>query len=408
MDPAPCPLLCELADELVELWHSAEQGRRRRLWADHFNGRTKEVPVSCAMFQGSQDLVWQQILPEDSLVHKTGLARGLELHLRHRLWRAANIPDDTPVDPTLVLHALPPLAPDELWGVPLGFQSTGAAGGAYKPKPPLEKPEDIDRLRRPRFRHDPEAVERLQTEVHGLIGDRLSIVFRCDALHNGPFEWAVRLRGMDALLLDCYDRPDWLKQLMDFLSRSIVRYHQEREAAGFANARFESALHSPWDDEYETQDERLSSCWVYLHAQSAASYGPATYAEFVHPYNVPIARLFGKIYYHGCEDLTAKVRVIRDLPGLRQFHVSPWSQVAPIASKLPAGVVMEVHSHPANVLLLWDEAQMREELEELARAAGDHLFNLKLCDIQTINADGGEALIAWSRMAREVAARCRA
>jgi hypothetical protein len=208
---------------------------------------------------------------------------------------------------------------------------------------------------------------------------------------------------MDNLLLDCYDRPQWLHALMNRLTEGMVRYHRDREAAGYVCDRSSRALHSPWDQWPDGEQPRLDHCWGYLHAQSAASYGPATYAEFVQPYNVRIAELFGKVYYHGCEDLTRKVETIRDLPHLAQFHVSPWSQVAPIAAALPEHVVMEVHSHPTNVLFLWDGAKMREELERLVREAGDHLFNLKLCDIQTINADGGEALRTWARVAKEVA-----
>jgi len=404
----PCSLLTDLAQRALALWRSPEQERRRRVWADHFNGRTREVPVSCAMFQGWQDLVWQQIIPEETFVHKEGLARVIETHLRHRLWRAEHIPDDTPLDPTLVLGALPALAPDELWGVPLAFESTGMAGGAYKPVPPLQDPADLAKLRAPTFRVDEAAIVRQTEEVHDLIGEALPLVFRADALHNGPFEWAVRLRGMDNLLLDCYDRPEWLKELMAFLQAAIVQYHREREAAGFVHVPTERALHSPWDDCPPGDEANLSAGWGYLHAQSAASYGPATYAQFVQPYNMDMARLFGKVYYHGCEDLTQKVTVIRDLPNLREFHVSPWSQVAPIADALPEHVVMEVHSHPTNVLFLWDADEMREELLGLAQAAGYHSFNLKLCDIQTINSDGGQALITWSQVAKEVAVEARA
>jgi hypothetical protein len=413
----PCPLLTDLAEELVAHWCAPEQGRRRKLWADHFEGRTRQVPVSCAMFQGAQDLVWQQILPEETFTHKAGLARHIEVHLRHRLWRIANIPDDTPLDPTLVLGALPALAADELWGVPLEFAHTGDAGGAYKPRPPLAEDPDLSRLHAPQFRCDREGMARQEADVRALVGGALPIAWHADALHNGPFEWAVRLRGMDALLLDCYDRPAWLHELMGFLSCSMVAYHRQREAAGFVNARTEGALHSPWDASYDPAPAAapvaepgatgLLGAWGYLHAQSAASYGPDTYAEFVQPYNVPIAELFGKVYYHGCEDLTRKVETIRELPHLREFHVSPWSQVAPIAAALPEHVAMEVHSHPTNVLFLLGEDQMREELEGLARGAGDHLFNLKLCDVQTLNHDGGAALKTWSRAATEVAAAAR-
>jgi hypothetical protein len=407
MPRTPCPVLTDLADEALTLWQSPEQARRRQLWADHFNGRTREVPVSCAMFQGFQDLVWQQILPEDAFVYQEGLARAIETHLRHSLWRAGNIPDDTPSALSLRLSALPPMAEDELWGVPLQYDSTGMAGGAYKPRPPLARPEDIERLRAPEFRCDRAAMQRQEQQVRELVGDRLPLTFHSDALHNGPFEWAVRLRGMDNLLLDCYDRPEWLKELMQFLSDAIVRYQRQREAADCVTGIAECALHSPWDDISPGRETLLSGAWGYLHAQSAASYGPDTYAEFVQPYNVPIAELWGKVYYHGCEDLTRKVRLIRELPNLRQFHVSPWSQVAATARELPEHVTMEVHSHPTNVLLVWGEAEMREELARLTAAAGDHLFNLKLCDVQTVNGDGGRALITWSRLAKEAAAECR-
>ncbi len=399
-----CPLLTDLAEQALALWRSTEQDRRRRLWADHFNGRTREVPVSCAMFQGSQDLVWQQIIPEETFVHKEGMAHALEVHLRHRLWRAEHLADDTPLDPTFVVWGLPALGPDELWGVPLAFESTGQVGGAYKPVPPLQDPADLAKLRAPSFRVDEAAIARQREQVHSLLGDALPVVARVDALHNGPFEWAVRLRGMDNLLLDVYDRPEWVKELMAFLQAAIVAYHREREAAGFVDVRTECPLHSPWDDCAPEDEGRLAASWGYLHAQSAASYGPRTYAEFVQPFNMDIARLFGKVYYHGCEDLTLKAAIVRDLPNLREFHVSPWSQVAPIAEALPEHVVMEVHSHPTNVLLLWGAEEMREELLGLARGAGDHAFNLKLCDIQTINADGGQALITWSETAKEVAA----
>jgi len=60
------------------------------------------------------------------------------------------------------------------------------------------------------------------------------------------------------------------------------------------------------------------------------------------------------------------------------------------------------------VLFLWDADEMREELLGLAQAAGYHSFNLKLCDIQTINSDGGQALITWSQVAKEVAVEARA
>ncbi|MBM3477497.1 MAG: hypothetical protein FJX75_29860 [Armatimonadetes bacterium] len=60
------------------------------------------------------------------------------------------------------------------------------------------------------------------------------------------------------------------------------------------------------------------------------------------------------------------------------------------------------------MLFLWGADEMRGELIGLVRGAGNHALNLKLCDIQTINADGGRALITWSQVAKEVAMEARA
>ena len=43
---ADSPVLTDLLEELLALWASPEWDRRRRLWADHWAGRTREIPVA--------------------------------------------------------------------------------------------------------------------------------------------------------------------------------------------------------------------------------------------------------------------------------------------------------------------------------------------------------------------------
>jgi hypothetical protein len=68
-------------------------------------------------------------------------------------------------------------------------------------------------------------------EAVELTGGLLPIKFHSDELHYGPIEWAVRLRGMDNLLYDVIDRPQFVHRLMDFITEGMVRYHRAREAA---------------------------------------------------------------------------------------------------------------------------------------------------------------------------------
>jgi hypothetical protein len=124
------------------------------------------------------------------------------------------------------------------------------------------------------------------------------------------------------------------------------------------------------------------------------------YAEFVHPYNARLATLFGRVYYHGCEDLSAKAAIIKDLPNLRLFHVSPWTPVEPVVRVLGDRFALEVHSHPTKVLFEYSAQEMREELRQRHDAAKGTVHVLKLCDVETVG-NNWQRLRKWAELARE-------
>jgi hypothetical protein len=125
------------------------------------------------------------------------------------------------------------------------------------------------------------------------------------------------------------------------------------------------------------------------------------YADFVQPYNARLAELHWKVYYHGCEDLGEKSAVIRELPNLVHFHVSPWTELEDVRPHLEGrGLVLEVHSHPTNVLFSYTGEEMRAELRRRADGASGFAFDLRLCDVVSI-ADSGERLRQWAETAQE-------
>jgi hypothetical protein len=393
----PDTVLTELAHQVCEIADSEEHRARRRLWADLHALRPPRALVSYAMYTG----VWErEIAPPGIFRHATGLARQIETQLRARLWKAAHIPDDEPLLPTIWLWMPHPPGDDRLWGVSLPSRRTDASG-SYKPIPPIIETNDLDRLHAPPYEEDAVAKRALEERARELLGDLLPVKFHSDELHFGPFEWAVRLRGMDSLLYDVYDRPAFVHRLMAFITEGMAAYHCAREAAGAVDAEASWGFHMYYDELPPGAGHRLKDCWAYVHAQSSASFSPKMYAEFVQPYNVRIASLFGKVYYHGCEDLSGKCAIIRDLPNLRLFHVSPWTPVEPVVACLSDRFALEVHSHPTNVLFTFSPAQMREEIRARHRGTEGAPHVLKLCDVETV---GGSAdrLRRWAETAREV------
>ena len=165
--------------------------------------------------------VWAREIADPGIWrHEDGLARALEVQLRARIWKARHIPDDEPLLPTLWLSTPRPPGREPIWGVALPMRRTEDPG-AYKPEPPIRSEDDLDRIVGPLYAEDAEAKRRLIEEASELIDGVVPVKCRTDELHYGPFEWAVRMRGMDDLLFDVYDRPDFVHRLMERITAAM-------------------------------------------------------------------------------------------------------------------------------------------------------------------------------------------
>lgn len=391
------PYLCDLAQQVAEMSASAEHERRRALWAASLAQVTCRAPVNFYLYPS----VWARELADGLLRYRDGLTAEIERQLLFQLWRARHLPDDTPAYPAVVLTPVRPPRPLPFpWGVELEVTRSEVAGGSYKPVPALQQEEDLERVALPSYQEDRAATALRLEEARTLVDDRVEVRLHSDEVHWGPFEHAVRLRGMDQLLLDVYDRPAFVHRLMGRLSTAMVEYHLQREAAGrvWAGA---GIGHVPPRRVLAPLQDRLAGSWGYLHAQSAASYSPAMYEEFVQPYNEPVAALVGHVYYHGCEDLSRKCRSIRRLPHLRLFHISPWTAPEPVVQVLGDRVTYEVHAHPTTVILGDSNAQIRAEMERLHPLVRDVPHTWALADVETF-AGRYERAVYWAHVAREL------
>jgi hypothetical protein len=261
---------------------------------------------------------------------------------------------------------------------------------------------DLARLQPPRFVIDLPAQEALAEQAATLLDGLLPVHFANDELGAGPFEWAVRFRGMDQLLFDVCDRPAFVHRLMDFLTAGAMEYQLLREAAGTVDAELWD-WHTVYDEPPPClPPTALAASWAYVHAQSAASLSPEMYAEFIQPYNARLAALYWRVYYHGCEDLSRKCLTIRDLPNLSLFHVSPWTPAAPVVATLGAAVAYEVHSHPTAVFFEDADAEVRRGLRERHAEMQGLPHVLMICDVETFNGRP-DRLLRWTELAREAA-----
>lgn len=433
--PQPTPAhIGELVERVLEAAADPVYAQRKEMWTRHNRlEKVPKVPV-CAFFLGGYPVVWQELIPPDTLVSQDPLERSIELQLRQKLYKHDHIPDDDVLLPTVWIPAVRPTPTESgradrgsrkrtseaididgqdehavegshrLWGLAFQRRQTDEPGGAYKVKPAMASEADMPKLRRPRYEADDAATSSLWERASELVGGRLPVKVSTNELGASPSEAMVSLLGIEAVLYGVIDHPDFVHKMMDYVTEGYIAYHREREAAGAVDAEASWGSRVHYEElPHGADPRRLAQSWTYISAQSLCGLSPEMYAEFLQPYHARLAAAMGenRVYYHACEDIAAKIPIIRDLPNLRRVHVSPWTDLEIAVEQLGRTVVLEVDVHPADTVFVHSQAQMREALERRMDIAGDCIFEINLIGVETVRGNP-TVLSTWARIAQEV------
>ncbi len=403
-------ILKPLVERTLELAGRPDEARKKELWA-RLNALlpVEKIPVSLT-FEGIPRRQWDAMFGEKHLRCQGELAREIEFYLKQRVWMAENVPDDHVIWPAVAIPAVY-LPQHHQWGVELRRAHTDDELGSTAEIAPFAEDVDMARLRRPYTDVDEAGTATHLAEASELLDGRLSVFPTYATLGESPFEWAVKLRGMQQLFYDAYDNPQIIHALMTFVTEATLADHRHREAHGWINCPVEPSgryqMTLTWRQiatyplpDFDPRHPRICDERAYVSAQSAFGFGPKMFAEFVHPYNSRLAALFPpkSVYFHGCECLDQKLDVIATLPNLGRHHVSAWSNVALATEKYQGAVVLEVTTHP--MLVCAGRQEMRDTMAGLARAAAGHPMTLGITDIYNF---GGEPdnLRRWAEAAQD-------
>ena len=427
----------ELVDRVVEAAADPVYARRKEMYTRHNRlEKVAKVPVGVHLHKGYR-VVWQELIPPDTLISEDPLERDIELQLRQKLFRHEHIPDDEVLLPTVWISPVRPIpsaagksdngnsgkngsgravekgvqaygalskGEERLWGLPFQVQQSGHRGGAYKVDPVITDESDMAALHHPRYEVDSEATRLLLERTKELVGGRLPVKLSTDEIGASPSETVVSLMGMEAILYLVIDNPGFIHRMMNFVTEGYITYHREREAAGAVDAESTWGFRTHYEElPVSTGNEKLTSCWWYISAQSLAGLSPAMYADFLQPYHERLAAALAdnRVYYHGCEDLGEKMAIIKQLSNLRRFHVSPWTNLERAVERLGDNFVLEVHMSHADVLYTLSHEQIRAKLREIMDIAGRCVIDINLGDIETVRGNP-DVLTNWARIAQEV------
>ena len=326
-------------------------------------------------------------------------ARWVETVLRQGLYRRKYFRADALLDPFL--------------RVPMRFSSTGTGWTAdedqirrtddtnhiisHHYRDVLELEEDLEKFRMPQFQLDPQADAADMDYYSDLLGDVMPTRLNGHSfLYFMPWDIIARLRGMEPILYDLYDRPEHLHRIMELLTAAETAKVDFLEAHG----RFDPLpgdLHCTGGMVSGLADSGPKSTWFRGAAQGFGSVSPAMHEEFELRYIRPLAERFAYTYYGCCEPLDKKVDILRSIPNLRKLGVSPWANIESCAEQIGRDFVYDRKPNPALVAHKTDPEEVRKETERTVKACLKNgcptEFVLK--DISTVSGNP-ENLVVWA------------
>jgi len=380
--------LRSLARRVAELAADPKQRHKRDLWYRHI----ALEPVRPLLLVFLED-AWEEVLPIARTVRVRDPFWGqYEWYLSHLLFRDERLADDFVIEPDLYVDL--PLRMGD-WGLKPAEYAQTDPRGSYRWTPPLANPDDIRKLRPASIDADVEAAQQRLAAVREVFGDILPVRLDCNCASACLVDVATHLRGIQQFMLDVYDRPEWVHELMAFLSGQELRKRRFLEDHGLLTLNnrnhYVDSGGIGYTNElpaggFDGRKVRLRDLWCHAAAQAASEIGPEQHEEFILAHELPVLSLAGLNAYGCCEPYTNKFDMLkRRVPRLRRVSVSPWCDVRRAAAELQDKYVLSWKPNPALLLGRFDPEKLRPYVRAALEATRDCRVEIILKDTITLD-----------------------
>ena len=392
-------ILRDLAKRYMEVVSGPEQDVRRDLWRSHNSLRKTRPLIYVRAF------AWHE-MPESGCTCEDAFARRYEDFFRsHLFW--STLDDDSVFEPWVTVQASHVCTG---WGLAGERHFSDEPGGSFKTDYPIKELSDVEALRVPWHEIDEEATARDFARLSEAIGDIITInVDRGPAyrMWTGDISTDLgHLRGIENLMLDMLDNPEWLHRLAKFMIDGILKTHEEAEAAGDWGLCAHQNQAMPYAEELQdpaanVNGVKRSQLWGYMAAQELTAVSPAMHDEFLLQYQLPILEKFGLAAYGCCEDLTNKIDILRQIPNLRRIAVSPFANVARCAEQIGKDYVISYRPSPADMVSYgFDKDRIESILRRDLKPCRECHVDITLKDVETVGKDP-ERVRKWVELTRK-------
>lgn len=398
-------VLRSLANELMEIVNKPIQDERRSLWRkqNSFHRGRPLIYVRAYAFH--------EIFDQKDLKCEDPFFRHYEYYLHEMKFRDT-IGDDYIIEPWLTVNPVFDPPSTDRWGVRVGLGEKTSTHGAAGFKPEIIEEQDIERLVVPRHKINEQASKERVEKLQNAVGDIIEINFNREPMFK---MWAgdistdlAMMRGLEQIMWDAYDRPEWLHGLLTFMRDGILKVHEEAERAGDFSLSSHENQAMPYAKELEDPKPNVhgikrKDLWWYMAAQEFTTFGPDLFYEFMLKYQIPILEKFGIVAYGCCEDLTYKIDCLRKIPNLRRIAVSPFANAEKCSQQIGKDYILSWRPSPSLMVSTGLDVDfvrkfMRSHFEIFK--ANENFFDITLKDVETINHQP-ENITKWVKIVRE-------
>jgi hypothetical protein len=350
---------------------------------------------------------WSETITPDMMQTEDEQARWVEWTLRSRIYHAEHFHDDAPINGEF---GVPLSASWGGWGIQSKHIPSTEARGAWAFDPPLKDPDDAKRMTFPTFTVDAAATQRSLEAFTELFGDLIPVrVVKMQGFYCSLIGQLVDFRGLEQIMVDMLDRPEWVHEVMGFMAEGQSRLFDQMVAqdalelnngnnyVGSGGLGITDELPGPG----YAGTPRLTDLWAGAEAQELAAVSPGMLEEFVLPYQARLLNRFGLNCYGCCEDITHKLpAILRQLPRLRRVSVSPWTDIRVAAETLQDRYIYSWKPNPTAMVVTFDPDLIRRSVREVLDVARGCHVEMILKDTHTCEGRP-ERLAAWVDIAQE-------
>ncbi len=404
-------IIRELTNKYAEIAKKPIQNERRKLWSAQNSLKATRPLIFIENF-GSWISWCRDEFNDEKLRCDDMFYKNIERDLKIKIFMDS-FGDDKVLEPWITVGAVLKTNHDGLWGVPFKKQKSQEKDGAFKEIHPLDDWDKLKNLRIPHHEIDEDATQSKYNKINDVIGDIIEI-----DLDRGPelrahgasiAEPLGAMRGIEPLMMDMYDSPKQLHELLTFLRDATLINHQEAEDAGDWSLTSNHNQSMTYSEELENpkancRNKKRNEIWGYCQAQEYELISPEFHDEFMLQYQIPIMEKFGLMAYGCCEKLENKINILRRIHNLRMIAVSPTANIAKCAEQIGNEYVISWRPNPADMVCCgFNETKIKKIIKNALAIfkANDCRIHINLKDVQTLEGDITR-LAKWTKIVREV------